>query len=186
MGLQLDFESSEIPAGYDRAQCRTDGRRSQGHNGLPDELEMKTQTAQLSTLILAFMFLFSCKDQAPVGIPGKEVAGSDSTMNSSRQAMYSMTHSERTGQRLFDKYCVVCHGQDGQGDGFNAYNLDPHPRNLADTIYMNTLSDARLSEMITEGGRGTGKSALMPAYGSTLTASEIHDLVDYIRYLSRK
>ena len=146
---------------------------------------MKMRTAQLSTLVLAFMFLFSCKDKVPVGIPGKEVAGSDSTMNSSRQVMYSMTYSERTGQRLFEKYCVVCHGQEGQGDGFNAYNLDPHPRNLADTTYMNTLSDARLSEMITEGGRGTGKSVLMPAYGSTLTASEIEDLVNYIRSLSR-
>jgi cytochrome c553 len=147
---------------------------------------MKPQKAQLSTLFLALMFLFSCKDKASVGIPGKEVANPDSAKNSSRQEMYSMTHSERTGQRLFDKYCVVCHGQDGQGDGFNAYNLEPRPRNLADTTYMNKLSDARLSEIVSTGGRGTGKSALMPAYGSTLSTSEVKDLVNYIRYLSRQ
>ncbi|OGC93671.1 MAG: hypothetical protein A2W25_06115 [candidate division Zixibacteria bacterium RBG_16_53_22] len=147
---------------------------------------MKMRTVQLSILFLALMFLFACKDRAPVGIAGKEVAVSDSTMNSSRQAMYSMTYSERIGKRLFAKYCVVCHGQEGQGDGFNSYNLEPRPRNLVDTTYMNTLSDARLSEMISAGGRGTGKSVLMPAYGSTLTASEIQDLVDYIRYISHR
>jgi mono/diheme cytochrome c family protein len=147
---------------------------------------MKMRTAHLSTLILALALLFSCKDRAATSIPGKEVAGSDTTMNSSRQTIYSMTYSERTGQRLFEAYCVICHGREGYGDGFNSYNLEPRPRNLADTTYMNTLSDARLSEMIAEGGRGTGKSVLMPAYGSTLTTSEIQGLVEYIRYLGRQ
>jgi len=42
------------------------------------------------------------------------------------------TYKERQGKQLFEQYCVVCHGQSGEGDGFNAYNLTPRPHSLSD------------------------------------------------------
>ncbi|MEE9170069.1 MAG: c-type cytochrome [bacterium] len=42
-------------------------------------------------------------------------------------------YAERKGKHLYAHYCAVCHGASGEGDGFNAFNLDPRPRNLADS-----------------------------------------------------
>ena len=34
------------------------------------------------------------------------------------------------GQRVYEKQCAACHGQDGRGDGEAAYLLYPKPRDL--------------------------------------------------------
>lgn len=95
-----------------------------------------------------------------------------------------LTYSQRRGKLIFEKYCVVCHGSEGRGDGFNAYNLDPRPRDLTDSTYMAALADERLVETIREGGRRFNKSILMPAWGNTLTPNQIEDGVNYIRALT--
>lgn len=79
------------------------------------------------------------------------------------------------------KYCAVCHGEEGKGDGFNAFNLDPKPRNFTDTIYMSALSDTRLLETIREGGRGVSKSPLMPSWAGRLNREEIEYVMLYVR-----
>lgn len=37
------------------------------------------------------------------------------------------------GKELFTSYCIHCHGPSGVGDGFNAGNVDPAPRDLTDS-----------------------------------------------------
>lgn len=95
----------------------------------------------------------------------------------------SLTYEQRQGKYLYMKYCTVCHGDHGEGDGFNAYNLDPKPHSLADSAYGASFSDASLARVISVGGRGANKSVLMPAYGHTITPDEIAYLVAYIRSL---
>ena len=90
------------------------------------------------------------------------------------------TYSERQGKQLFEQYCAVCHGQSGEGDGFNAYNLNPKPHSLADSAYMKVLSIETLTETISVGGKGVNKSVLMPAYQKTLDKTKISDVVVYI------
>ena len=34
------------------------------------------------------------------------------------------------GQEIYRHDCQTCHGEGGAGDGFNAFNLDPRPRDL--------------------------------------------------------
>ncbi len=97
---------------------------------------------------------------------------------------YTLTYSQRQGQVLFSKYCSVCHGDEGRGDGFNAYNLEPHPRDLTDPAYMGLYSRQRLAEVITQGGRGINKSTAMPAWGNTLSPYQVKDLVDYLLLLN--
>lgn len=92
----------------------------------------------------------------------------------------------RVGQELFKNYCQVCHGDTGEGNGFNAYMLSTKPRNFSDGDYMNALSDNRLAEAIREGGRGVNKSVLMPAWGNTFSPFEISYLVEYIRTFVQK
>lgn len=93
---------------------------------------------------------------------------------------YSLTYTQRQGQELFVHYCAVCHGAQGEGDGFNAYNLDPPPKDLTDSTYMAIYTPKRLAEVITEGGRGISKSVAMPAWGNTFRPYQIKYLVDYL------
>lgn len=115
-------------------------------------------------------------------VGGSEQVESDSHKPSNPWVKYSF--AERQGRRLYERYCAVCHGVTGEGDGFNAFNLDPRPRSLADSAYVEALSDETLAQTIALGGRGVNKSVLMPAYLNTLTQDQIRYVVAYIRALS--
>lgn len=103
----------------------------------------------------------------------------DSPLQGDRWIIY--TYTERQGNLLYEKYCVVCHGLSGEGDGFNAYNLNPRPYSLSDSTYMTALSNETLMEIISFGGKGVNKSVLMPAYQNTLSKTQISNVVAYIR-----
>lgn len=96
------------------------------------------------------------------------------------------SYAERQGKSQFEQYCAVCHGQSGEGDGFNAYNLNPKPHSLADSTYMKSLSGEYLSETISFGGKGVNKSVLMPAYQNTLDKTQISNVVAYIETFRTK
>lgn len=94
------------------------------------------------------------------------------------------TYKERVGLRLYGKFCAVCHGTSAKGDGFNAYNLNPAPTNLADSSYMSGRSDGSLNKVISYGGLSMNKSVLMPAYENTLSSLEINSIISYLRKIS--
>ena len=93
--------------------------------------------------------------------------------------------SERQGRQLYNKYCVVCHGSTGGGDGFNSFNLNPKPKSLADSAYNKALSNESIKKIIAYGGGGMNRSVLMPSYQNTLNNNEIQYLVQYIRTFSQ-
>ncbi len=141
----------------------------------------------LAPMFLAILAnLFACSSNNPEETQGRKTTEINAEADSTRLKIYAMSYSERTGEKLFIKNCVVCHGSEGQGDGFNSYNLNPRPRDLTDTLYIDNISNSRLAEIIAQGGSGTGKSNLMPAYEYTLSDSEIEHLINYIRYLGRR
>ncbi len=92
-----------------------------------------------------------------------------------------LPYEVRLGKITFAHYCQTCHGESGAGDGFNAFNLDPHPRDLSDPDFQKKKSDAELTDAIRRGGAGVGLSALMPPWGRTLSARQIDELVLYLR-----
>ena len=89
------------------------------------------------------------------------------------------------GRDVFIHYCATCHGDAGAGDGFNAYNLDPHPRDLSDPAFQKTRTDAQLNDTIRRGGMGVGLSSLMPPWGRTLTERQVGEVVLYVRSLKK-
>jgi mono/diheme cytochrome c family protein len=89
------------------------------------------------------------------------------------------------GRQVYQTYCVGCHGDAGQGDGFNSFNLDPHPRDLGDPAFQKSKSNADLADAIRRGGSGVGLSALMPPWGRTLDARHVDAVVLYVRSLKR-
>jgi cytochrome c oxidase cbb3-type subunit III len=93
----------------------------------------------------------------------------------------SVSYEERQGAALYGKYCSVCHGTEGKGDGFNAFNLDPRPRDFSDSTFMKALSDDQLVQTISGGGKSVNKSPLMPSYRGTLSRQQISYIVRFIR-----
>ncbi len=91
----------------------------------------------------------------------------------------------RIGQAVYRRYCETCHGATGAGDGFNAFNLDPRPRDLSDPAFQKKKTDAELTDAVQRGGAGVGLSALMPPWGHTLSRRELADVVLYVRTLGR-
>ncbi|MFQ5706367.1 MAG: c-type cytochrome [bacterium] len=99
--------------------------------------------------------------------------------------LLDLTYAERKGKRLYDKYCAICHGSKGEGDGFNAYNLNPRPKDFTQEGYFSGITDAWLFEVISQGGRGVKRSILMPSYENTLSRQQIEDIVAYVRFLAK-
>ena len=147
---------------------------------------LRTISRLLSILAVSFL-CFGCSrkgepTQAPPGIP--ESAGVNGAAQAPPASVIRLTYEERQGKNLFVKYCSVCHGMEGKGDGFNSFNLDPKPRNLTDENYMKTLTDVRIAETVRGGGRAVNRSSLMPSWGGRLTSDEIIYVVAYVRSLS--
>jgi len=93
--------------------------------------------------------------------------------------------ARRRGSRLFAHYCVICHGTQGAGDGFNSTKLKPPPRNFTRDEFWKTATDEHLRRVIAEGGPAVGKSVLMPAWGHTLSAEQIADVTAYLHTLEK-
>ena len=100
-----------------------------------------------------------------------------------RAAAPMQSYQVREGRALFRHYCTACHGDEGNGDGLNAYNLDPRPRDLADPAFQKSRSDEDLAAIIRSGGGAAGLSTGMPPWGRTIGERRIRNLVAYLRAL---
>lgn len=120
--------------------------------------------------------------QAPSGGTKDSSKAADTASQAApAEAAVQLSYEQEQGKVVFAKYCAVCHGDDGKGDGFNAFNLDPKPRDFTDTKIMSGLNDDRLRETVRQGGRGVNKSPLMPSWGGTLTSAQIEYVVEYVK-----
>lgn len=131
--------------------------------------------------ILLLVLAFACQktDEKSTKKNKAAAVAADSTAPPDPWKIY--TYDERRGKQLYDHYCIICHGEHGEGDGFNSYTLDPRPHSLTDSAYVSALSDATLEQIIAFGGRGVNRSVLMPSYQNTLTPDQITYTVKYIR-----
>jgi mono/diheme cytochrome c family protein len=72
---------------------------------------------------------------------------------------------QELGQKLFERNCAHCHGNDARGDeGPSLHNLK--------------LSDARIANRIKDGVKGE-----MPRFGSKLDDGDIQSIIAYLRTL---
>jgi mono/diheme cytochrome c family protein len=97
----------------------------------------------------------------------------------------ALGYQQTLGRKVNDQYCDRCHNPESTAERVSNYdNLDtkPHPFTEGDTL--NKLSDADLEAIIANGGPALQKSALMPAWGNTLSHSDIQALISFIRAIS--
>ena len=75
------------------------------------------------------------------------------------------------GEKVYNKNCMICHGDTGKGEGKKAGTA------LNNQNFLNSVTDKDLYNYIKIGRVGTG----MPAYGQRLSQTELKNLVAYIR-----
>lgn len=128
---------------------------------------------------LSLMLFTSCeKAQSPQKDIMLEVA------HHSFEEIFDKSLSE--GKKVYGKYCSVCHGIEGKGDGFNSYNLNPRPRDFTDSSFVAKLDSTMIIETISAGGAEVGLSPLMPAWGRTLSKADIRYVAHYINDLASR
>ena len=95
----------------------------------------------------------------------------------------AMAESQVRGHKVYQHYCAICHGDEGQGNGFNSTNLAVSPRDFTSPQFWQQATDERLLLTVANGGPAVGKSVLMPAWGRTLTDRQLHDVVAFLHTL---
>jgi len=97
----------------------------------------------------------------------------------------ALDYQQRVGAILVDKYCSRCHDPESSPQRVSNYdNLEVKPHPFTDGNTLNKMSDADLTSIILHGGPALNRSALMPPYGNTLTATDVKALVAYTRAVS--
>jgi mono/diheme cytochrome c family protein len=94
-----------------------------------------------------------------------------------------LSRVETDGKRLFAHYCATCHGDAGQGDGQNAYNLDPQPPDFSQSLKAHPSSYWR--QIVEGGSAAVGRSPLCPPWGHTLEGEEIDAILAYLAVLAQ-
>lgn len=79
---------------------------------------------------------------------------------------------------LYAQRCLGCHGPLGRGDGPIAASLPVATPDFRETVQRKTTT--RIRRIIAEG------QGVMPAYRPALQPSEISDMVQMVRFLSRE
>jgi len=100
----------------------------------------------------------------------------------------SLTGHAAAGKKLYRRYCIGCHGPDGDGAGENAQWIDPKPRDFTLAVFKcrstptGTLpTDEDLFNAMTRGFVTTNMPQWLP-----LTGQNRADLVAYIKTFSPK
>ena len=84
------------------------------------------------------------------------------------------------GLGLYQKYCSVCHGEEGDGEGIMTELMGISPMDHTNPNEINALDNNELVKGILD-----GKGRFMPAWRGILSQNDVEALVSYIRLLSQ-
>jgi len=79
---------------------------------------------------------------------------------------------------IYGQRCASCHGPGGRGDGQIAVSLQTPPPDFRETVQRK--SNSQIRKVIAE-GKGS-----MPAFDPALRPSEVNDMLQMVRFLSRE
>jgi mono/diheme cytochrome c family protein len=88
------------------------------------------------------------------------------------------------GERIYQRLCYHCHGRQGKGDN-NAYmeSIGHKPADHTDLAAMQRLSDTEFFLALRDGVKDKRGWLTMPPWASVLTATEMWDVITYVRRL---
>jgi len=79
-------------------------------------------------------------------------------------------------EQTYRFFCARCHGDNGAGDGPTELYLDPSPRDLTKSTFMNSKTPERLLTSVYEGVPGTS----MPPWERVLAEEQMQEVLDYV------
>lgn len=80
------------------------------------------------------------------------------------------------GRIVYQTYCTLCHGAEGQGDGRAAKLHSPRPFNLTHSVAPRDY----IAQVVRKGGEAMGRGKGMPPWGDQLTDEQINDTLNYL------
>ena len=92
---------------------------------------------------------------------------------------YELMGDPKIGYNLYQQYCQVCHGEEGDGDGIMTQLMGIMPMDHTNRNATDSLNNEQLANSILD-----GKGRYMPAWRNILSQNDIDALVSYIRLLS--
>ncbi len=136
-------------------------------------------------VISASAFLLGMKAFSSANIhtkmEGLSPEGQDLLGDALAKTMRGLTNIQIAGKTYYEQFCIVCHGEQGKGDGFNAFNLDPRPKDL--TVVVKTTSDEALFKAVSDGTIGANGKFQCPPWRRTLGEDRINVILAYIHAL---
>ena len=84
--------------------------------------------------------------------------------------------SFKTGEEIYKNLCARCHGEKGDGKGVAYLYLDPAPRDLTKTAFMNSKPEQRFLDSLKNGVPGTS----MPPWERVLTDEQRRAVLTYV------
>ncbi len=94
------------------------------------------------------------------------------------RSKHGLMGDSQVGEGLYQQYCSVCHGEEGDGDGVMTRLLGMVPMDHTNPNETGRLGNEELVASILD-----GKGRFMPAWRGILTQGEVEALVSYIRLL---
>jgi len=118
-------------------------------------------------------------DVFPYPIEGKDEAAAKLAEATLVNPLAPTIEVLKRGQKIFNTYCIVCHGERAEGNGpIVGPNLFPAPPSLH-TEQARNFKDGRIFHVIT---RGQNK---MPSYADVLVPEDRWSVVHYVRALQK-
>ena len=96
------------------------------------------------------------------------------------RAKHELMGDPEVGMQLYQKYCQVCHGTEGDGDGIMTNLMGITPMDHTNPNETNALDNEEIARRILD-----GKGRYMPAWRGILNQTDVEALVSYIRLLSQ-
>lgn len=123
-------------------------------------------------IFLTLVIVFSCQTSQKSPTVSEWIAPESS--NNNINPLKENTNATEEGKKTFTKYCVVCHGEKGVGDGPAGLGLTPKPGNFT-LGKTQQQTDGALYWKMSEG------RAPMASYKADLTETQRWQLVNYVR-----
>ena len=89
--------------------------------------------------------------------------------------------SGMTGEQLFKKACVACHGADGKGQPRDVRGFETEPPDFTDCHLTTPEADLDWDSIIHRGGRARSFDRMMPSFADELTNEEIAKIIVHLR-----
>jgi mono/diheme cytochrome c family protein len=134
--------------------------------------------SQLFQLSFCFVLTLSGSIQLVYGQAAKKWVAPESA-NESKNPYKDNEEVIPEAKKLFTAMCVVCHGEQGKGNGAASVAIMPHPANFL-SIEVESESDGAIFWKLTNG------NPPMASYKTMLTDEQRWKLVTYIRKLEEK